>query len=145
MAIFFFKKAALRRFLVCQDATRDSRWFVFKTKLPIWVNIGGSSNVKYWYILCPFGMFCDHLVYFSPFWHIVPRKIWQPWTQLCSLLRCQFSAISKKQKLWMRQFSIEPPNRVAHTNVPLMVARWYIFKPKITIWVNFGVSCNERH
>jgi hypothetical protein len=24
------------------------------------------------------------------------------------------------------------------------VARWYIFKPKIQIWVNFGVSCNDR-
>jgi hypothetical protein len=24
------------------------------------------------------------------------------------------------------------------------VARWYIFKPKIQILVNFGVSCNER-
>jgi hypothetical protein len=24
------------------------------------------------------------------------------------------------------------------------VARWYIFKPKIRLGVNFGVSCNER-
>jgi hypothetical protein len=24
------------------------------------------------------------------------------------------------------------------------VARWYIFKPKIPIWVNFEVSCNGR-
>jgi hypothetical protein len=24
------------------------------------------------------------------------------------------------------------------------VARRYIFQPKIPIWVNFGVSCNER-
>jgi hypothetical protein len=28
-----------------------------------------------------------------------------------------------------------PPNRVA---------RWYIFKPKFQIWVNFGGSCNRR-
>jgi hypothetical protein len=24
------------------------------------------------------------------------------------------------------------------------VARWFIFKTKIPIWENFGVSCNER-
>jgi hypothetical protein len=24
------------------------------------------------------------------------------------------------------------------------LARWRIFKPKILVWVNFGVSCNER-
>jgi hypothetical protein len=35
---------------------------------------------------CPFGLFCGHLVYlvclfsiFSPFWYVVPRKIWQPY------------------------------------------------------------------
>jgi hypothetical protein len=28
--------------------------------------------------------------------------------------------------------------------VPVMVARWHIFKPNITFWVNFGVSCNGR-
>jgi hypothetical protein len=22
---------------------------------------------------------CGHLVYFPPFWYVVPRKIWQPW------------------------------------------------------------------
>jgi hypothetical protein len=27
--------------------------------------------------LWPFGIFCDNLVYFSPFWYVVPRKIWQ--------------------------------------------------------------------
>jgi hypothetical protein len=30
-------------------------------------------------ILWPFGIFCGNLVYFSPFWYFVPRKIWQPW------------------------------------------------------------------
>jgi hypothetical protein len=31
------------------------------------------------YILYPFGIYCCHLVYFLPFWYIVPRKVWQPW------------------------------------------------------------------
>jgi hypothetical protein len=28
--------------------------------------------------LWPFGIFWGHLIYFSPFWYVVPRKIWQP-------------------------------------------------------------------
>jgi hypothetical protein len=30
---------------------RVARWFVFKPKMPIWVNFGGSCNEKSWYIL----------------------------------------------------------------------------------------------
>jgi hypothetical protein len=30
------------------------------------------------YVVRPFGIVCGHLVYFSPFWYIAPRKIWQP-------------------------------------------------------------------
>jgi hypothetical protein len=29
-------------------------------------------------ILWSFGIFCGHLIYFSPFWYLVPRKFWQP-------------------------------------------------------------------
>jgi hypothetical protein len=65
----------------------------FQTKIPIWVNFGGSCNGKCWYILwlyrlCilwligkilwPFGEFHGYLVYISPLWYVVPRKIWQP-------------------------------------------------------------------
>jgi hypothetical protein len=33
-----------------------------------------------WYILWPFDDYInDNLVYFSPFWYIVSRKIWQTW------------------------------------------------------------------
>jgi hypothetical protein len=37
-----------------------------------------------WNIFKPFGIFygnVDNLVCFSPFWYIVPRKIWQPCSQ----------------------------------------------------------------
>jgi hypothetical protein len=30
---------------------RVARWFVFKPKIPIWVNFVGSCYEKYWYIL----------------------------------------------------------------------------------------------
>jgi hypothetical protein len=35
-----------------------------------------------WYIFGPFGASCGHLVYFSPFCYVVPRKIWQPCSQV---------------------------------------------------------------
>jgi hypothetical protein len=52
----------------------DARWFVFKPKIPIWVNFGGSCNVSIFYVrlvyftaigntLWPLGKFCGHLVY----------------------------------------------------------------------------------
>jgi hypothetical protein len=34
----------------------------FQTKIQIWVNFGGPSNEKSWYILWLFGIYCDFLV-----------------------------------------------------------------------------------
>jgi hypothetical protein len=45
-------------------------------------------SVAIWSILQLFGIFSGHLVFFwlfgifSPFWYVVPRKIWQPWRAL---------------------------------------------------------------
>jgi hypothetical protein len=33
-------------------------------------------------MLLPFGTFCGHLVHFVPFWYFVPRKIWQPCSEV---------------------------------------------------------------
>jgi hypothetical protein len=62
---------------------RVARWFVFKPKIPLWVNFEGSCNGKSGYILRPFDLFygnwkyfmavfCGHLVDFPPFWYFVP-------------------------------------------------------------------------
>jgi hypothetical protein len=51
---------------------RVARWFLFKPKIPICVNFGGSSNGRCWYILCPFGKFSCHLTYFMAIWYIFP-------------------------------------------------------------------------
>jgi hypothetical protein len=72
--------------------TSAARLHIFKPKIPIWVNFGGSSNGKCrylyvnlvdfmatWYSLWPFGIFKVIWHIFSPFWYVVPRKIWQPW------------------------------------------------------------------
>jgi predicted RNA-binding protein YlxR (DUF448 family) len=36
--------------------TRVARWFVFKPKIQIWVNLGGSCNGRGWYILWTLGL-----------------------------------------------------------------------------------------
>jgi hypothetical protein len=41
---------------------------VFKPKITIWVNFGGLKKGKYWHILCPFGIYYGHLVYFIVIW-----------------------------------------------------------------------------
>jgi hypothetical protein len=35
------------------------------------------------YMLWTFGIVRGNLVYFSPFWYFVPRKIWQPLSSAC--------------------------------------------------------------
>jgi hypothetical protein len=32
--------------------------------------------------------------------------------------------------------------QLLHKRIWCRVARWFVFKPKIPIWVNFGGSCN---
>jgi hypothetical protein len=49
--------------------SRVARWYSFKPKIPIGVNLGGSCNGICWYILCPFGLFYCHLVYFAAIWY----------------------------------------------------------------------------
>jgi hypothetical protein len=54
--------------------------------------------MEIWSILRPFDILCGHLVYFvvfwyvfSPCWHIVPRKLWQPCNEcmLATVIFCQ--------------------------------------------------------
>jgi hypothetical protein len=108
---------------------RDARWFDFKPKIPNWVNFGGSCIGKCWYILWPFrlflqlleiiGIFGDHLVYFSTFWYVVPRKIWQPCTG--SIFH---SIHSMREKQW--------PNFVAYSSEPVNVnVKCFIFQKVI--------------
>jgi hypothetical protein len=45
-----------------------ARRHIFQPEILIWVNFGGTWNGSYiaiWSILRPFGLFCDHLVYFT--------------------------------------------------------------------------------
>jgi hypothetical protein len=48
----------------------DTR-YIFKPKIKIWINFGGSCNPRSWYILWTFGIFYGHLVYFMDIWYIL--------------------------------------------------------------------------
>jgi hypothetical protein len=58
---------------------RVARWFVFKPKIPIWVNFGRSCYKKSWqimtisFILRPLEIFYGHLVHFVVIWYNFPR------------------------------------------------------------------------
>jgi hypothetical protein len=58
-------------FTLPKGAYRVARWwFVFKPKIPIWVNFGGSCSGRRWYILWPLVyIFYGHLVYFVAIWY----------------------------------------------------------------------------
>jgi hypothetical protein len=58
---------------IARTANRVARLFIFKPKLPIWVNLGGSCNGKSWYILLLLNVFWWHLVYFVVIWYIFLR------------------------------------------------------------------------
>jgi hypothetical protein len=51
--------------------TRVARWNIFKPKIPIWVNFGGSCNGRCLKMLRPNGLFYGHLVYFVAIWYIL--------------------------------------------------------------------------
>jgi hypothetical protein len=67
---------------VIQASGQECQMAYFQTKIPIWVDFGGSCNGRCWYILHiaiwsyvrPFCTFCAHLVYiFMVIWYIFSR------------------------------------------------------------------------
>jgi hypothetical protein len=55
--------------LICTVLGRVARWFVFKPKIQIWVNFGGSCDGRWWYILWTLGPFYGLLLYFMDLWY----------------------------------------------------------------------------
>jgi hypothetical protein len=71
--------------------TRVARWHIFRPKIPIWVNFGGSCNRRCWCIyghwvystaissnLRPWGIFHGYFVYFSSFGRLYHEKSGNP-------------------------------------------------------------------
>jgi hypothetical protein len=66
--------------------------YIFKPKMPTWINFGRSRNERCWHILCTcYPFYCQMVSFggirlilwslgiFSPLWYVVPRQIRQPW------------------------------------------------------------------
>jgi hypothetical protein len=49
--------------------TKVARWFVFESKIQIWVNFGGSCNRTCWHILWTLGPFYGLLLHFMDVWY----------------------------------------------------------------------------
>jgi hypothetical protein len=56
-------KGLINIFTIGGDSTRVARWYIFRPKIAIWVNFGGSCNERYWHVLWPFGLFYGRFVY----------------------------------------------------------------------------------
>jgi hypothetical protein len=59
-------------------ANQNQAGYIFKLKIPMWVNFGGACNGRCWYIfwtiyIWPFGVFYGNLVYFVVIWYIFLR------------------------------------------------------------------------
>jgi hypothetical protein len=97
---------------------------------------------------------------FFPFWYVAPRKIWQPCVQQWvgfTFRNLTNELIAGKPKwksshwefLTFRHFAGEVISFMTATTseqkaTKTGVARLYIFKPNIPIWVNIEGSCNGR-
>jgi hypothetical protein len=60
--ILSYDKNRIDPFL-CAVPYRVARWYIFKPKIQIWVNFGGSCKGRFWSILWTSGLFYGHLVY----------------------------------------------------------------------------------
>jgi hypothetical protein len=101
------------------------------------------DHLKYFtaigYNLWPFGLFCGHLVHVSDFGKFGPKK--------CGNL--EGVSPERDDGCQIRDFGLF---KVPETGYPgssasvdgCRVARWFIFIPKIPVWVHFGGSWNRK-
>jgi hypothetical protein len=61
---------------------RVARWYIFKPKIPFWLNFGGSMYVA----MGDIGTFYGHLVYFMVIWYIFPVLVCCAIKNLATLL-----------------------------------------------------------
>jgi hypothetical protein len=73
-----------------KNTTLGKFWRVLQWKmLGHFIAIWSTYLTVIWYIMRLFGIFHGKLLYFFPFWYVVPRKIWQPWLVSCVVSRTQ--------------------------------------------------------
>jgi hypothetical protein len=73
---------------------------------------------------------------FFPFWYFAQMKIWQPWLYHSGVSLPRRGNERAPKAFPIRQ--IIQPTRARCFLVGTRVARWFLIKRKIRIWVNFG-------
>jgi hypothetical protein len=91
-------------------------------------------------ILWPLGKFCCNLVYFSPVWYVVPRKIWQPWSPTLRKKEIVYPVLVAENILLCTTY--------VHTEGDILRAELYLGTPKnilkIVLWPKPFPS-NDNH
>jgi hypothetical protein len=85
-------------------SVRVARCHVFKPKILIWVNFGGTWNGRFWSILWPFGLFWGHLVYLMVIWNFFPVLVSCLNKNLATLVSVRQS-VTKSNFLKRRKYS----------------------------------------
>jgi hypothetical protein len=67
-----------------------------------------------------------NLVYFSPFWYIVSRKIWQPWFQLAQTYCMSFPSMYRKYNSSYKSFSSKIINGWLLGNINMYLLQFFI-------------------
>jgi hypothetical protein len=111
--------------------------------------------VAIWYVLCHLVICWWFIIFSSILVCCSTKKIWQPWMIPFFRIRTERTSLSRKKRssssfehLAVWQIWKANAKNSRKTNYfyegPSRVARWFVFKPKIQIWVTFGGSCNGR-
>jgi hypothetical protein len=84
--------------------SRVARWFLFKPKIPIWVNLGGKMFIYFmaiWNILQTFGIFCNHFEHFLVFGTLFSVLVSCTKKHLATLHLKHDGAVGKKVAKWV--------------------------------------------
>jgi hypothetical protein len=113
---------------------RVTRWHILKPKIPVWVNSGGYYNGILW----PFGTF-----YCYPrFGALYQETSGRP--GLCLTIdNDAFDALRLFAASCLKS-AFTTGTRIPFLLVHTRVAKWYAFKPKIQVWLNYGGPWNEK-
>jgi hypothetical protein len=142
---------------------------IFKPKITNWVKVRRSciGICTYVGIFGPFCLLYCQMVYFMAIWYVWwPFGIFFPYLASCTEknLATLLCSCYSQTPHWhpVHSFFMNDPNlrnevrATGHWLNPdkslcvhsallvSMVARWFIFKPKIPIWVNFGGPCKLK-
>jgi hypothetical protein len=91
-----------------------------------------------WYNLWPFGIVCSHLVYFSRFGMLGPRKIWQPCLAAADPRKFDFPSNETQIELDGPSDEIQTLERFGNPFAAQEVGRVRFFRARVGLWSGSG-------